>query len=60
MARSRDERELAHTWLQWHQETGRPLRSKFVRYVELSNAAARLNGELRFLAFTGFLLGFTT
>jgi hypothetical protein len=45
MAQSKDANELAHMWQQWHEETGRPLRSKFVRYVELSNDAARLNGK---------------
>lgn len=45
MAKSRDVNELLHMWQQWHEETGRPLRAKFVRYVELSNEAARLNGN---------------
>ena len=44
MARSKDIDELTHVWQHWHQQTGRPLRSKFIRYVELSNEAARLNG----------------
>jgi len=44
MAKSRDLDELAHTWQQWHEVTGRQLRAKFVRYVELSNEGARLNG----------------
>lgn len=45
MAKSKDINELTHMWQQWHDETGRPLRSKFIRYVELSNEAARLNGK---------------
>lgn len=45
MAKSKDVNELTHMWKQWHDETGRPLRSKFIRYVELSNEAARLNGK---------------
>lgn len=45
MAKSKDVSELTHMWQQWHDETGRPLRSKFIRYVELSNEAARLNGK---------------
>ena len=45
MAKSRDLDELAHTWQQWHEVTGRQLRAKFVRYVELSNEGARLNGK---------------
>jgi peptidyl-dipeptidase A len=44
IAQSKDANELAHMWQQWHEETGRPLRSKFIRYVELSNDAARMNG----------------
>jgi len=46
MAKSKDDNELTYMWQQWHDETGRPLRSKFMRYVELSNEAARLNGKL--------------
>lgn len=46
MAKSKDDNELTYMWQQWHEETGRPLRSKFMRYVELSNEAARLNGKL--------------
>ena len=45
MAQSKDYNELQHMWANWHDETGRPLRSKFIRYVELSNDAARLNGK---------------
>lgn len=45
MAKSKDVNELLHMWQQWHEETGRPLRSKFIRYVQLSNEAARLNGN---------------
>ncbi len=46
MAKSKDDNELKYMWQQWHDETGRPLRSKFMRYVELSNEAARLNGKI--------------
>lgn len=44
MATSNDADELTFSWKEWHEKTGRPLRSKFIRYVELSNEAARLNG----------------
>lgn len=45
MAKSKDEQELRHIWKYWHEETGRSLRSNFIRYVELSNEGARLNGK---------------
>ena len=48
MANSKDVNELASSWKEWHEKTGRPLRSKFIRYVELSNEAARLNGSASF------------
>ncbi|XP_060525929.1 angiotensin-converting enzyme-like [Cylas formicarius] len=44
MAASRDNQELVHIWREWHDKTGPPLKNKFMRYVELANQAARLNG----------------
>ena len=49
MATSNDADELTFSWKEWHEKTGRPLRSKFIRYVELSNEAARLNGTTIFI-----------
>ncbi|XP_008061508.2 angiotensin-converting enzyme, partial [Carlito syrichta] len=45
MATSRDQQELLWAWQGWRDAVGRPLRSTFQRYVELSNQAAQLNGH---------------
>ncbi|XP_075415793.1 angiotensin-converting enzyme-like protein Ace3 [Tenrec ecaudatus] len=44
MATSRDQKELLWAWQGWRDATGRPLRTTFERYVQLSNKVARLNG----------------
>ncbi|CAL1265728.1 unnamed protein product [Larinioides sclopetarius] len=41
---SRNEPELKHAWSQWRDATGKKMKEKFHRYVELSNEAACLNG----------------
>ena len=46
MAHSRDSFELANIWRKFHDQVGLPLKNKFMRYVELANQAARINGEL--------------
>ncbi|KAG5890660.1 hypothetical protein JTB14_034948 [Gonioctena quinquepunctata] len=46
MANSRNHFELAHIWREWHDRIGPPMKNKFMRYVELANQAARLNGFL--------------
>lgn len=45
MATSRDQQELLWAWQGWRDAVGRPLREPFKQYVQLSNKAARLNGE---------------
>ena len=45
MATSRDQKELLWAWQGWRDAVGRQLRMTFERYVQLSNKAARLNGE---------------
>jgi hypothetical protein len=45
MATSRDRKELLWAWQGWRDAVGRQLRPIFGRYVQLSNKAARLNGE---------------
>jgi peptidyl-dipeptidase A len=40
MAGSRDPEELQQIWAAWH-EVGAPMRSRYVRYVELQNKGAR-------------------
>uniref|UniRef100_K7FAQ8 Angiotensin-converting enzyme n=1 Tax=Pelodiscus sinensis TaxID=13735 RepID=K7FAQ8_PELSI len=37
--------ELLFSWKGWRDASGKKIRSKFKRYVELSNKAARLNGH---------------
>ena len=45
MANSRNNLELIHVWREWHDKTGPPLKNKFMRYVQIANQAARMNGE---------------
>ncbi|XP_075436513.1 angiotensin-converting enzyme [Ascaphus truei] len=45
LAKSRDYDELLFAWKGWRDSSGKQIRSKFMRYVELSNKAARLNGH---------------
>lgn len=41
---SRNPDELLHIWKQWHDSVGPPMKNKFMRYVQLANQAARMNG----------------
>ncbi|XP_043911144.1 angiotensin-converting enzyme [Protopterus annectens] len=43
MATSRDYDELLFAWKGWRDASGKKIREKYKRYVELSNKAARLN-----------------
>ncbi|XP_074835263.1 angiotensin-converting enzyme [Carettochelys insculpta] len=45
LAKSRDYDELLFCWKGWRDASGQKIRSKYKRYVELSNKAARLNGH---------------
>ena len=47
MAQSRDYDELLHYWQAWHEAVGPPLKNKYIRYVQLANQAAKLNGMAR-------------
>ncbi|XP_017783079.1 PREDICTED: angiotensin-converting enzyme-like [Nicrophorus vespilloides] len=44
MEHSRNPGELNHIWKEWHDKTGPPVKNKFMRYVQLANQAARMNG----------------
>ena len=44
MAESRDYDELLFAWKGWRDSAGKVLRNDYKRYVELANAAAKLNG----------------
>ncbi|KAF8795129.1 Angiotensin-converting enzyme-like protein [Argiope bruennichi] len=41
---SRNEAELKHVWTKWRDVSGKVVKDKFLRYVDLSNEAACLNG----------------
>ncbi|MEE6527555.1 hypothetical protein FKM82_029002, partial [Ascaphus truei] len=43
LAKSRDYDELLFAWKGWRDSSGKQIRNKYMRYVELSNKAARLN-----------------
>ncbi|GLH13913.1 Angiotensin-converting enzyme [Gryllus bimaculatus] len=44
LAASRDWDEQLHLWRAWRDAVGPPLRQRFLRHLELTNDAARLNG----------------
>ncbi|KAL7286356.1 hypothetical protein TKK_0019313 [Trichogramma kaykai] len=44
MSQSRDYEELLHYWQAWHEAIGPPLKNKYIRFVQLANQAAKLNG----------------
>lgn len=46
MAHSRNPYELLHLWSEWYDKIGPPMKNKFMRYVQLSNEAARMNGDI--------------
>ncbi|XP_054712126.1 angiotensin-converting enzyme-like [Uloborus diversus] len=41
---SRNFDELKHVWSQWRDKTGKKMKGHFLKYVQLTNEAARLNG----------------
>ncbi|KAG9343794.1 hypothetical protein JZ751_013175 [Albula glossodonta] len=45
MAESRDYMELLFAWQGWRNASGRTIRQDYVRYIQLANKAARLNGH---------------
>lgn len=44
MATSRDPEELRYVWRAWREASGKPLRQSYLRFVQLANEAASLNG----------------
>lgn len=48
MSHSRDYDEQLHVWRAWRDAVGPTIRSKYIRYVQLANHAARLNGKYIF------------
>ncbi|XP_064084729.1 angiotensin-converting enzyme-like [Macrobrachium nipponense] len=44
MSTSRNPDELRYVWRAWRDVAGKPLRNKYIRFVELTNKAALLNG----------------
>lgn len=47
MTQSKDYDELLYYWHAWHEAIGPPLKNNFMRYVQLSNQASRLNGKMK-------------
>lgn len=45
MAHSRNSEELTHIWKEYHDKIGPSMKNKFMRYVQLANQAARMNGN---------------
>lgn len=45
LSNSRDPKELAHYWQEWHNKVGTPMKDNFAKYVELSGKAANLNSK---------------
>lgn len=48
---SRDPKELAHYWKEWHDKAGTPMKENFAKYVELSRKAAQLNSKNKLFYF---------
>lgn len=46
MKESRNEEELRHAWVEWHNKSGGPIRESYQQFVELSNRAATMNSKL--------------
>ncbi|UYV61435.1 hypothetical protein LAZ67_1004848 [Cordylochernes scorpioides] len=46
-ASSRNAEDLKKYWVGWRDATGKKIRSQYVKFVELSNEAARANGKSR-------------
>uniref|UniRef100_A0A8C8RMH9 Angiotensin-converting enzyme n=1 Tax=Pelusios castaneus TaxID=367368 RepID=A0A8C8RMH9_9SAUR len=60
LAKSRDYDELLFSWKGWRDASGKQIKSKYKRYVELSNKAAQLNGHTDNGAFWRSLYGTPT
>ena len=43
MKESRNEHELRHVWIEWHNKSGNPVRNSYEEFIKLSNKAAQLN-----------------
>ena len=46
MRESRDPHKLRFIWKAWRDATGAKMRHDYIRYIELKNKAAKLNGIL--------------
>jgi len=46
MANSKDYDELLYYWDFWHEAVGPKLKNKYLRYAQLANQAAKLNGTI--------------
>lgn len=59
MAHSRNPEELTHIWREWHDKTGPSMKNKFMRYIQLANQAARLNGKYKSFHLNRFIFIYT-
>ena len=57
MAQSRNEEELLHVWIEWHNKSGGPIKQIYKQFFYLSNEAAIINSTVSVL-FTGIELIF--
>jgi len=48
---SRDPEELKHIWVEWRKFSGEKIKPLFPKYVELANAAAKLNNFSDYAAY---------
>lgn len=45
MSTSENFNELKWTWEQWHEKSGKSMRDRYKKYVELNNKAAKADGN---------------
>ena len=55
MASSLNWNELKYIWEEWRDKSGKLMREDFVRFVELSNKAATLDGQFSLFLHSHFI-----
>lgn len=45
MAKSRDWRELTHTWVEYHRKAGREMRDGYEQLIDVMNEVAYVNSK---------------
>lgn len=51
MATSKDYDELQYVWEEWRKNTGSLMRDDYIKFIHLSNQAARNDGEQKLSSF---------